>query len=301
MYGEITHYLPNHHAGGRSVGLPSDDTQLCAWAIEQVLRDGSFDPSAYLTMLAGRQVYGMGSTVRAALRAWGQNRDWLAATQHSAGNGALMRCPAGFAGRLAGNGEGLGLNAAVIAATTHNDPAAISSAVVFTQMLAELLVMGAPPPTGGWVERYVDLAAPLEGNTQYKGRGAPLAKDHDGPLWQFVQQQVGHALTTNRGVREACDGWHSGAYLLETIPSVLFILARHAGNPAQAIIRAVNDTRDNDTIGAVVGAAVGALHGEVALPEPWRSDLLGRTRDADDGALFILLDDLQRGRPKGSQ
>jgi ADP-ribosylglycohydrolase len=27
-YGEITHYLPNRHADGRAVGLPSDDSQL---------------------------------------------------------------------------------------------------------------------------------------------------------------------------------------------------------------------------------------------------------------------------------
>ena len=35
----------------------------------------------------------------------------------------------------------------------------------------------------------------------------------------------------------------------------------------EAIVRAVNDTRDNDTIAAIVGAAVGALHGKSALPD----------------------------------
>jgi hypothetical protein len=45
-FGEIDHYLPNRHANGRAVGLPSDDTQLCTWAIEQIPRDGSFDPTA---------------------------------------------------------------------------------------------------------------------------------------------------------------------------------------------------------------------------------------------------------------
>jgi ADP-ribosyl-[dinitrogen reductase] hydrolase len=37
---------------------------------------------------------------------------------------------------------------------------------------------------------------------------------------------------------------------------------RHADDPEEAILRAVSDTKDNDTIGAIVGAAVGALHGE---------------------------------------
>jgi hypothetical protein len=40
----------------------------------------------------------------------------------------------------------------------------------------------------------------------------------------------------------------------------------------------------------VVGAAVGALHGEAALPKRWRDNLLGRTMEADDGYVFDLLD-----------
>ena len=84
--------------------------------------------------------------------------------------------------------------------------------------------------------------------------------------------------------------WVSGAYLLETVPSVLYILARHGADPAEAIRRAVNDTRDNDTVAAIVGAAVGAMHGEEALPAEWHRDLLGRTRESDDGALHQLLD-----------
>ena len=47
---------------------------------------------------------------------------------------------------------------------------------------------------------------------------------------------------------------------------------------------------DNDTIAAIVGAAVGALHGEAALPKRWRDNLLGRTMEADDGRVFDLLD-----------
>jgi ADP-ribosylglycohydrolase len=45
------------------------------------------------------------------------------------------------------------------------------------------------------------------------------------------------------------------------VPSVLHILAMHGDDAEEAIVRAVNDTRDNDTTAAIVGAAVGALHG----------------------------------------
>jgi ADP-ribosyl-[dinitrogen reductase] hydrolase len=37
----------------------------------------------------------------------------------------------------------------------------------------------------------------------------------------------------------------------------------------EAIVRAVDDTTDNETVAAIVGAAVGAVHGRSALPERW--------------------------------
>jgi len=58
----------------------------------------------------------------------------------------------------------------------------------------------------------------------------------------------------------------------------------------------VNDTFDNDTIAAVVGAAVGALHGARALPSRWRAGLLGRTGAADDGIVFRLIEATVRQR-----
>ncbi len=53
---------------------------------------------------------------------------------------------------------------------------------------------------------------------------------------------------------------------------------------------AVNDTRDNDTIAAIVGAAMGAAHGTAWIPAEWRDQLLGRTLEDNDGYLFDLID-----------
>lgn len=90
-------------------------------------------------------------------------------------------------------------------------------------------------------------------------------------------------------MKDACALWYSGAYLLETVPSVIYILMRHGHDPEEAIVRAVNDTRDNDTVAAIVGAAVGALHGKRHLPDRWIKNLSGRTTDRDDGKVFELL------------
>ena len=61
-------------------------------------------------------------------------------------------------------------------------------------------------------------------------------------------------------------------------------------------MRAVNDTCDNDTIAAIVGAAVGALHGARTLPASWRAGLLGRTGASDDGVVFRLIEAAVRQR-----
>jgi ADP-ribosylglycohydrolase len=110
-----------------------------------------------------------------------------------------------------------------------------------------------------------------------------------GPLWRLVDTEVRRALDEQLTVREACDRWYSGAFLLETLPSALYILARHSGEPEVAIIRAVNDTKDNDTIAAIVGAAVGALHGHLAFRSQWVHGVLGRTGEYDDGRVFELI------------
>ena len=61
---------------------------------------------------------------------------------------------------------------------------------------------------------------------------------------------------------------------------------RHGHNPEEAIVRAVNDTRDNDTVAAIVGAAIGTLHGRAKLPARWVEGLLGCTAEHDNGRVF---------------
>jgi len=100
---------------------------------------------------------------------------------------------------------------------------------------------------------------------------------------------VGAALVRNESTLVAGDRWYSGAYLLETVPTVIHILELHGHNPEEAIVHAVNDTRDNDTVAAIVGAAVGALHGKASLPRRWLDALPGRTRPDDDGHVHDLI------------
>jgi ADP-ribosylglycohydrolase/protein-tyrosine phosphatase len=130
---------------------------------------------------------------------------------------------------------------------------------------------------------------PIERGARYRPRGGDF-QGFEGTISEFVAQHVPLALQSERSLVSWCDSWYSGAYLLETVPCVLLTLARYGHDPETAIIRAVNDTRDNDTMGAIVGAAVGAVHGAKALPVRWREGLVGRTGVADDGRVYALLE-----------
>jgi ADP-ribosylglycohydrolase len=226
--------------------------------------------------------------MRAFVDEWPKTKDWRRSSQHSAGNGALMRIAPVVVLHTADGNPDLWVDAVLGTAVTHNDRAAIASSIAFVGILAELLSMTAPPAPEWWIDTFVQRARPIEGDaTVYKPRAHRPA--NSGPLWKLVDEEVRHSLPSRR--IEADGEWYSGAYLLETVPAVLRILMHYGANPEEAIVRAVNDTKDNDTIAAIVGAAVGVLHGASALPQQWRDGLLGRVvADVDDRKIFELLE-----------
>lgn len=293
LRGEVTDYLGNWHASGRSVGLPSDDTQMAFWTIESILECGGVNPADLAEKFSTRQIYGRGQSVGEFVRNYQQGMEWPEASSRSAGNGALMRIAAVFAAHKNEPTVDLWSDTVLCAAVTHNDAASISACIAFVGILQELVHMDVAPDPQWWVERYVAYAADIEGQKAYAPRGGEYAGKFSGTLSEFVQLTVPDALEQNLSTLDACNKWFSGAYLLETVPSVLMILSKHAHDPEEAIIRAVNDTKDNDTIAAIVGAAIGALHGEEALPHRWIDGLLGRTAQDDDGRVFELLDALE--------
>jgi ADP-ribosylglycohydrolase len=170
---------------------------------------------------------------------------------------------------------------------THNDSGSIAACLAFVHLLWLLLHMEKEPEPEWWPRTYVEVARELEQST-YRPRGGAYP-NFCGPIWQFVEKTVEAAYARGLSVLEAGEIWYSGAFLLETVPSVLYILMRHAHDPEEAIVRAVNDTKDNDSIAAIVGAAVGALHGRQKIPERWLKNLTGRTAEYDDGRVFELL------------
>ncbi len=281
VYGEIRDFMPSRR--GWSEGSPSDDTQLAFWTLDQMLLDDGFVPEHVARRFAAEKIFGIGGAVWEALDVLRRGRfPWYQCGTPSAGNGALMRIAPMLVPSVRSPSPGLWVDTALSAIITHNDAASTSACLAFVAMLWDLLGMDEAPEPAWWWSRYVELARDLEGETDYRPRGGSFTA-YEGPTWRFVEQRLPVAHQQGLSALEACDAWRSGAFLLETVPSVLYILALHAGDSEEAVVRAVMDTKDNDTVAAIVGAAIGALHGARALPRRWVDGLPGRTRADDDG------------------
>ena len=289
-HGEIRDYLPNTHAAGRRVGLPSDDSQLAFWTVESLLDCGGLDPGDLSARFASQEIFGLGQSVRQFLHNRQQGvTPWYHCGAESAGNGALMRIAPLVLLHPEGTSAALWLDTALASVVTHRDACSVASCVAFADLLARLLRLPAPPGPDWIITTFLGTVRQVCSDQTYRPRGGRFT-DWDGSFPDYLEHVLGTARRHDWSTREACDAWQSGAYLLETVPSVLWILEKHAHDPEEAIVRAVNDSEDNDTVAAIVGAAVGALHGNDALPSRWQRGLLGRTAADDDGRVFRLIE-----------
>ena len=126
-----------------------------------------------------------------------------------------------------------------------------------------------------WVDEYVRVAGDLEPEPlPFPLNTDPVPKwfaRFRGTLCDFVDTRVRRAFRDGVTLREACslDGFGSRADSTQTVPAVLYTLMCHADSFESSIIAAVNDTKDNDTVAAIVGALTGALHGEQIIRRRW--------------------------------
>ncbi len=289
LFGEIRDYVPGRRSHNRAIGVPTDDTQMTFWTLEQLIEDGGLIPDNLAKRFCKHRIIGIGSTTKQfVINYKDRHKKWYAAGLDSLGNGALMRIAPILIPYLRNPHPSIYADAALDTMITHNAFGNIATCVAFVKILWELLALSSPPEPYWWLDAYCSVAQELEGDAQYRPHIVNFAH-YRRPLWQFTDTVVREALSRRMAVLEACSWWGSGASLFETVPSVLYILATHSENAEEAIIRAVNDTKDNDTIAAVVGAAVGALHGLKGIPDRWIAGLTGRTRGSDDGNIFKLI------------
>jgi ADP-ribosyl-[dinitrogen reductase] hydrolase len=287
QYGWISGYI-GRRSNGEPVGLPSDDTQLSFWTLEHLLDHGRLDPAALGALFTQRQIFWSGKSTREFLRNLTGGTPWHRAGAESAGNGALMRiAPVLIPYLQAPNAEIWG-DVILAAHLTHRDASSTAACIAFIDLLWRVLALDSPPPPHWWGETFIEVLRDIEGEKTYVSREG-LPPKFKGKLSQMLEWHVLPALTEKVPVADFSARWYSGAFVLETVAMVMHILGMHGHDPQAAILMAVNHTKDNDTVAAIVGAAVGALHGLSSLPKGWVSGLSGRTMESNDGEVFRLL------------
>jgi ADP-ribosylglycohydrolase len=117
--------------------------------------------------------------------------------------------------------------------------------------------------------------------------------------------QLGEAIDRARelavggvGTTEAAKVCGTSGFVVHTLAFATFCLLSYGDDPLLALTEAISAGGDTDSIGAILGGWLGALHGETGLP----GNLIGRIHDGPFGpthlrALANCLGQIREGRP----
>ncbi|HXI71469.1 MAG TPA: ADP-ribosylglycohydrolase family protein [Verrucomicrobiae bacterium] len=238
-------------------GMVSDDTEHTLF-IAQALLTHPDDAVAFQLCLAWKLrlwLFGLPAgiglaTLKAILRLWlgfppSRSGVW------SAGNGPAMRS-AILGAYFADDADKR--RAFVSAATrlTHTDPKAETAALAVAEAAA--LSVG---QSGGSAAEWLSNLTSLGGD----------------PEWQEICQKLTAALAAGRSVSEFADelGLQRGVtgYAYHSVPVALYAWLRHPDDFRTALIAVLDCGGDTDTVGAILGALMGARLGRGAIPQEW--------------------------------
>lgn len=255
MRGEGTYGVPR--------GSWSDDTSMALCALDS-LEGGAWDMADVMRRFAlwyteGEytpfgEMFDVGGTCSAAigqyLRGKGEE-DWGQKSAHSCGNGALMRLYP-FVLSLWLSGQGEDWEGAIDRATalTHAHPRALLASRVYARVLLSLL-MG--KGKDGAREALLECARRYGEDGEAEHFRRLFSPDFEA----LEEEEI-----------------RSSGYAVDTLEAALWCLFT-TSSYAEAVLRAVNLGEDTDTVAAVAGAMAGVLYGKEAIPEEWRSSLLG--------------------------
>jgi len=248
--GRRFHGRPRYRMLGR-VGFVSDDTDQAMLVLEALLRhreDQAATVKAFRRSMVGwfwRLPWGIGlSTLKACILMSVGLRN---SGRPSAGNGAAMR--AGPLALIFPHDSRVRRDVGdAIARTTHTDPRGVQGA----RFVAELTTLCLGAVQGA--DR-MDLV-----------RQATHAIDDERVL-EALEQGLDAAAS-----QENLPDLPSSGYVLHTLSTAVAFFCLPADSPFESLVMCIRQGGDTDTIGAILGGWLGALHG----PEAWPAELLGK-------------------------
>jgi ADP-ribosyl-[dinitrogen reductase] hydrolase len=247
-YGQLTEMVGNG-TWNQPAGTITDDTEQALCIARSLVERGAFDPEDIAERFVAWYNSGpfdTGVMTADALREVNRGTPWDVAGRQvweakaegsNAGNGSVMRC-APLAVAFADDTNELQQVSRDSSRITHADPRC----------------------THGCAALNLTIAALLNGDDQ------PLASALD-VLSTDAPDDLNETLESN-STDTAPAGLLSSGFVLHTLQTALYH-ALTADSAEEAIVNAVNEGGDTDTIGAVAGAVAGARFGATGLPERW--------------------------------
>ncbi|MBI2194951.1 MAG: ADP-ribosylglycohydrolase family protein [Planctomycetes bacterium] len=286
----------------RPAGVYTDDTQQalvicdCLLKDRELLGDQVAELMCRLAEPQGRDLRfglfrGAGKSFRDSIRALQDGVDWRHCGQDSASNGAAMRvAPLGI--YLRGDLDRLKQSTIDQSILTHRDAMAIAAAQSVAHAVALLISIRSlsdPRAFLGELLQHVRAGETLaaqqepgivthieEGEHGFSDALARVPDFLDLPMEDGIARIGEYAEAKSQ--RPGIGG--TGGYVLASVVSALYIFLKNLGSYERAVLAAVNQGGDTDTIGALVGAMAGTLHGYYAIPVRWATGLknLGQIR-----------------------
>ena len=247
------------------VGTFTDDTQLtiviAEWLLDAKDQPPAPEDLASRVMDWGRFGRGIGQATSEALWNYERGLPWWRAGVASAGNGGAMRA-APYGLRFAGSPDQLRATAALGTAPTHADITAVASAIVQATAVNLCLAADGPLEPDAFLDALVRSVEDLD---------LPELELRSGDgAFSLTQRMEEVTDWLGSPGYEVFDHFYNGAFVLETTPVVLWCLLSMQDDPEEALVTAVMGGRDSDTIAAMLGNLLGALHGEDCFPARWR-------------------------------
>jgi poly(ADP-ribose) glycohydrolase ARH3 len=243
-------------------GCYTDDTEMTLALAQSLIDRQGIDGAHCAMMYAGfySPFRGYGSGAHEVLKALKNGADYretgyLTFREGSFGNGGAMRiAPLGLVYRHTDNDT---LKKQVFEAVrcTHVHPEGIDGAVV--QAKAVALMAGTNEISEFNTNTFLE--------TLYEIASTAIMKEKILYLRSLLHKEVSDKIAvTHLG---------NGIRASEAVSCALLATIRYYNEPEEAVIKSVNFGGDTDTIGAMTGALMGALHGSYWLPARWLDNL----------------------------
>ena len=276
LYGELRDFME-----ARGFGRYTDDTQMTVALATSLVECGRVDDehvsAKYAEFYEGWRGYGGAAhRVMQVLQQGGDHRGTgrLQFPEGSFGNGGAMRiAPVGLAYRHA-TPEILHEAVEDALLCTHVHPEAVDGAFVQAKAVARAAIAGpAEFDPQGLLRELHEASRTDIVRSKLEALSRGLREDHTD---LFVIAMVGNGIRTS-----------------EAVAAALWAFLRYGADPEECIIRAVGFGGDTDTIGAMAGALVGALHGASWIPSRWYDNIENGEHGRDEivnlaGELAVL-------------